>query len=133
QQLKAARAKKYTSGITNILDYKNLDDLIWSANYIDEKASDYFAILLTASKNMNVWKPSSRPSMYIEAPALTSNVVSTSTSACELSMEVESIEIKSMKSTESIELIKLIKLIKSMKSMKSMELIESMESMKMME
>ncbi|CAG8604023.1 15659_t:CDS:2, partial [Cetraspora pellucida] len=109
QQLKAARAKKHTSGITNISDYKNLDDLIWSNNNIDERASDYFA------------KPSGRPSMYIGgfkrtqrckkaelkkaaqnirsitaylAPALTSNIVLTSTSACELSIEIELVELK---------------------------------------
>ncbi|CAG8655401.1 11918_t:CDS:2 [Gigaspora rosea] len=31
---------------------------------IDERASDYFAVLLTASKNKDTWEPSSRPSTY---------------------------------------------------------------------
>ncbi|CAG8832649.1 33588_t:CDS:1, partial [Gigaspora margarita] len=56
QQLKAARAKK-KSHVS--CDYENL---VWSDQDIDNRASNYFAVLLIASKN---WKPSSRPSTYI--------------------------------------------------------------------
>ncbi|CAG8784726.1 24876_t:CDS:2, partial [Gigaspora margarita] len=41
------------------------EDLVWSDQDIDKRASDYFAVLLMASKNKNIWKPSSRPSTYV--------------------------------------------------------------------
>ncbi|KAF0427900.1 hypothetical protein F8M41_005948 [Gigaspora margarita] len=45
-------------------DYKNLDNYIWLDRNIDKRASDYFAILLAASKN-NVWEFSGRSSIYV--------------------------------------------------------------------
>ncbi|CAG8802217.1 43565_t:CDS:2 [Gigaspora margarita] len=59
QQLKATRAKK-KSHVSH--DYEDYEDLVWSDQDIDDRASNYFAVLLTASKN---WKPSSRPSTYV--------------------------------------------------------------------
>ncbi|CAG8639935.1 2000_t:CDS:1, partial [Racocetra fulgida] len=130
QQLKAAKAKKCVKKshvFHEQTDYKNL---VWSDQDIDERASDFFTILLTANENKNIWKPSGRPSTYIGgskrtqrrkkaelkkaaqdtrsitayfASALTcSNIVSASTSTCELStelhasMEMESVEVESM-------------------------------------
>ncbi|CAG8476094.1 11975_t:CDS:2 [Racocetra fulgida] len=51
--------------VTKKLDYENLDDHIWSDKDIDERASDYFAVLLIAGKNKDVWEPSGRPSTYV--------------------------------------------------------------------
>ncbi|CAG8634544.1 6829_t:CDS:2, partial [Gigaspora rosea] len=124
QQLKAARAKKSTY-ITKEPDYENLDEYIWSDKDIDERASNYFAVLLTASKNKDAWERLSRPSTYAGgskrtlrrkkaelkkaaqntksitayfAPTLMySKVVSASTSTCESSTELfASIEIEPM-------------------------------------
>ena len=128
KQLKAARAKKRTKKLyafepNNMSDYENLDDHIWSDHEIDERASDYFAVLLMASKNKNIWKPSGRPSTYIGgskrtqrrkkaelrkaaqntrsittylAPALTTSTFESSTESIEMeSIEVESIEVES--------------------------------------
>ncbi|CAG8687739.1 27327_t:CDS:2, partial [Racocetra persica] len=121
QQLKAARSKKrkHTFDITNISDYKNLDDHIWSDKDIDRRASDYFAVLLMAGKNINIWKPSGRPSIYFGgskrtqrhkkaelkkaaqnnrsittylAPALAPNIASASTLIGMKSIDVESME-----------------------------------------
>ncbi|CAG8600300.1 13801_t:CDS:2, partial [Racocetra fulgida] len=130
-QLKAARAKKrkHTFDITNISDYENLDDHIWSDKDIDERASNYFAVLLTAGKNINIWKPSGRPSIYFGgskrtqrckkaelkkaaqnnrsitaylAPALASNIASASTLIGMESIDVESTEVESIE-VESVE------------------------------
>ncbi|CAG8844931.1 4611_t:CDS:1, partial [Racocetra persica] len=85
--------------------------------------SDYFAVLLTASKNKNIWKPLSRPSTYIGgfkrtqrhkkaelrkaaqntwsitiylAPALMTSTFESSTESIEMeSIEMESIGVES--------------------------------------
>ncbi|CAG8513111.1 27820_t:CDS:2 [Dentiscutata erythropus] len=102
-------AKKYTKKPQEQSNYK---DLVWSDQNIDERASDYFSILLIASKNKDTWKPLGRPLAYIGAyfaPALTySNIVLASTSTCKsltelhALMKVESIEVEpiGMESTE---------------------------------
>ncbi|CAG8823144.1 17894_t:CDS:2, partial [Racocetra persica] len=127
-QFKAARAKKHTKKLyafepNNMLDYENLDDHIWSNHEIDERVSDYFAVLLMASKNKNIWKPLGRSSTYIEgfkrtrrrkkaelrkaaqntrsittylAPALTTSTFESSTESIKMeSIKVESIGVES--------------------------------------
>ncbi|CAG8605333.1 1216_t:CDS:2 [Cetraspora pellucida] len=155
QQLKAARANKHAKHA----NYKNLDNYIWSDNNIDERSSDYFAVLLTAGKNINVWKPSGR-TIYVEGskrtqrrkkaelkkaaqntrpitaylpPALTSsNVASASTSTFGLSTELcVPTEVESIGS-ESMEVESIeVELVESME----LELVKSMktELVKLME
>ncbi|CAG8668093.1 8518_t:CDS:2, partial [Racocetra fulgida] len=130
-------------------NYENLDDHIWSDNNIDERASDYFAVLLTAGKNINVWKPSgrtiyvggskrtqkrkkaelkkaaqnTRPITAYLAPVLTSsNVALASTSTFGLSTELcAPTEVGSeLMEVESIE----VELVESMEA----ELVESIEA-----
>ncbi|CAG8744111.1 6675_t:CDS:2, partial [Dentiscutata erythropus] len=92
------------------------ENLVWSDQDIDERASDYFAVLLTANENKNIWKSLGRPSTYVGgskrtqrhkkaelkkaaqdiqsitayfAPILTfSNIALASTSTCGSSMEL---------------------------------------------
>ncbi|KAF0333051.1 hypothetical protein F8M41_017252 [Gigaspora margarita] len=45
-------------------DYENLDDHIWLDRDIDKRASNYFAVLLAASKN-NIWETLGRSSIYV--------------------------------------------------------------------
>ncbi|CAG8737051.1 1889_t:CDS:2, partial [Gigaspora rosea] len=144
QQLKAARAKKCAKKLHVFREQTDYEDLVWSDQDIDERASDYFAVLLTASKNENIWKPSSRPSTYVGgskrtqkrkkaelkkaaqhtrsittyfAPALT----------CKLSMKLHvSTEVESMEKLLEVELVD----VESMESVESVEM-ESVESVKM--
>ncbi|CAG8844054.1 34451_t:CDS:2, partial [Racocetra persica] len=142
QQLKAARANKHAKHA----NYKNLDDYIWSDNNIDERFSDYFAILLTADKNINDWKPLGR-TIYVggskrtqrhkkaelKKAAQNTRPITASTSTFGLltelcaATEVESIGSESIE-VESIE----VELVESMEVelMESMEaeLVESMET-----
>ncbi|CAG8838961.1 16003_t:CDS:2, partial [Gigaspora margarita] len=90
QQLKATRAKKK---LHVSLDY---EDLVWSDQDIDNRASDYFSVLLTASKN---WKPSSRPSTYVGELYASIEVVSIE---MEL-IEVELVDVELVESVESVE------------------------------
>ncbi|CAG8716690.1 4617_t:CDS:2, partial [Gigaspora margarita] len=99
---------------------------------IDEKASDYFAVLLTASKNEKIWKPLSRPSIYVggskrtqrckkaelkKAAQYTRSITTyfAPTLTCELSielhvltevesMEIEPVDVESVESVESVEI-----------------------------
>ncbi|CAG8673090.1 12154_t:CDS:2, partial [Cetraspora pellucida] len=147
QQLKAARANKHAKHA----NYENLDDHIWSDNNIDERSSDYFAVLLTAGskrtqrrKKAELKKAAqnTRPITAYLPPALTSsNVASALTSTFGLStelcastevesigsesMEVESIEVELVESME-VELVESMKteLVKLMET----ELVESLEA-----
>ncbi|CAG8850370.1 32872_t:CDS:1, partial [Gigaspora margarita] len=143
QQLKAARAKKCAKKSCEQTDY---EDLVWSDQDIDKRASNYFAVLLMASKNKNIWKFSSRPSTYVRgskrtqrckkaklkkaaqytqpiaayfAPALTCE----SSTELYVSKEVESMELElesvDVESVESLEL-------ESVESVESLE-VESVE------
>ncbi|CAG8686201.1 20278_t:CDS:2, partial [Racocetra persica] len=148
QQLKAARANKHAKHA----NYENLDDYIWSDNNIDERSSDYFAVLLTAGKNINDWKPlgrtiyvggskrtqrrkkvelkkaaqNTRPiTAYLPSALTSSNVASASTSTFGLSTELYMpTEVESIGS-ESMEVESIeVELVESMK----VELVESMEA-----
>ncbi|CAG8435766.1 6477_t:CDS:10 [Scutellospora calospora] len=139
QQLKAARARKRAFNIikeshkfyeqNDVSDYENLDDHVWSDKDINEKASDYFAVLQTArSKRTQRRKKAelkkaaqnTRSITTYLASALTcsqnSHITSALTSTCESStesyalmevkstkMEAESMEVESMEmeSTET--------------------------------
>ncbi|CAG8819917.1 16117_t:CDS:2, partial [Racocetra persica] len=121
QQLKAARANKHAKHA----NYENLDDYIWSDNNIDERSSDYFAVLLIAAELKKAVQ-NTRPITAYLPPALTSsNVASASTSTFGLSTElyapteVESIGSESIE-VESIE----VELVESME----VKLVESMEA-----
>ncbi|CAG8749174.1 3665_t:CDS:2, partial [Racocetra fulgida] len=98
QQLKVARAKKHAYVIKE-LDYENLNDHIWSDKDIDERASDYFAVLLTAELKKAAQNTQSITA-YFASTLMHSNVASASTSTCELStelfasMEVEPMEVE---------------------------------------
>ncbi|CAG8756990.1 8353_t:CDS:2, partial [Gigaspora rosea] len=140
QQLKAARAKKKSHVPC---DYEDYEDLVWSDQDIHDRAFDYFAVLLTPSKN---WKPSSRPSTYVGgskrpkrhkkaelkkaaqdtqlittyfAPALTCE----SSTELHTSMEVESIEMELIE-VEPVD-------VESVESVESMEPVEVDERTKM--
>ncbi|CAG8848718.1 1526_t:CDS:2, partial [Gigaspora margarita] len=144
QQLKAARAKKCAKKSHVFCKQTDYEDLVWSDQDIDERASDYFAVLLTASKNEKIWKPSSRPSIYIEgskrtqrrkkaelkkAAQYTRSITTyfAPTLTCESSMElhvsteVESMEIEPV-DVESVESVKSVEI----ESVKSVE-VESVE------
>ncbi|CAG8531344.1 717_t:CDS:2 [Dentiscutata erythropus] len=53
---------KRTKKLQEQSDY---EDLVWSDQDIDERASDYFSILLMAGKNKDTWKPLSRLLAYV--------------------------------------------------------------------
>ncbi|CAG8582368.1 9727_t:CDS:2, partial [Dentiscutata heterogama] len=96
QQLKAARAKKCIC-ITKELDYENLDNHIWSDKKIDERASDYFAVLLTAAKLKKATQNTQSITAYFAPTLMYSNVAFALISTCEsstASMEIEQIEVK---------------------------------------
>ncbi|CAG8829762.1 19203_t:CDS:2, partial [Gigaspora margarita] len=129
-QFKAARAKKRTY-ITKESNYKNLDEYIWSDKDIDERASDYFAVLLIANRPLTYARGSKRTlrrkkaklkktaqntqSITINfAPTLMYfNIVLASTSTCKssiklfVSIEMEPMEMEPMEAKLiEVELIK---------------------------
>ncbi|CAG8635931.1 34716_t:CDS:2, partial [Racocetra persica] len=154
QQLKATGANKYAKH-TN---YENLDNYIWLNNNIDERASNYFAVLLIAGKTIYVggskrtqrYKKvelkkviqNTQPiTMYLAPILISSNIVLALTSTFGLSTELciltkikliesELIEVKSIE----MELVKSIemKLVESMKielvKLIEAELVESIET-----
>ncbi|CAG8580316.1 12798_t:CDS:2, partial [Racocetra fulgida] len=65
QQLKAARAKKCVKKSHVFYEQTDYENLVWSDQDIDERASNFFTVLLTANENKNIWKPSGRPSTYV--------------------------------------------------------------------
>ncbi|CAG8821010.1 18814_t:CDS:2, partial [Racocetra persica] len=100
------RTKKlYAFEPNNMSDYENLDDHIWSDHKIDERASNYFAVLLMASfkrtqrhKKVELRKAAqnTRSITTYLAPALTTSTFKSSTESIEMeSIEVESIGVES--------------------------------------
>ncbi|KAF0499731.1 hypothetical protein F8M41_020441 [Gigaspora margarita] len=99
QQLKAARAKK------KLHVFRDYEDLVWSDQDIDDRASDYFAVLLTASKN---WKPSTAQDTQLITTYFAPALICKSSTELHTSMEVESMELievepVDVESVESVE------------------------------